>query len=227
MSQPKRIRTAKAFTYSKAESKEILKALDRAGFPPENADDYLRAITRLARSALEAQPQPPSNQIQKEISRVGKQASQLAESLSRLSPHARLFLDSHLQNDGDPLISTLSSHRIESLLVRIIEQACLAASARPFRSHVRPKEEATRLFILGLCVLYFTATGRLPRRQIDPETGKPSGRLWAFIKAAAGPTRLPHSDHSVDRHIREALNQFGPAPPRRRTTMAKNRRNPR
>ncbi len=230
MSQPKKIRTAKAFAYSEAESNEILKALRRAGFP-ENADDYLHAITSLARSALAAQPQPPAHQIQKEIRRVGKQAAQLAESLSELGPHARLFLDSHLRNDADPLISKLSPHRIESLLVRIVEQANLAAMGAvrgPFRSRGRPKDEPMHLFVLGLCVLYYTATDRLPRRQIDAMTGKPRGRFWAFIKAAIGPTRLPHSDHSVDHLIREALNQFGPSPPRRRPrAMAKNRRSPR
>ncbi len=213
MSKPQKKQTAKAFTYSKAESKEILRALDRAGSPPENTDDCLHAITSLARSTLAAQPQPSAHQIQKEIRRVGEKAAQLRDSLSKLSPHARLYLDSHLRNDSDPFVSTLSSQRLGSLLVRIIEQAILADSAHPFRSLVRPKEAATRSFILGLCVLYYTATGRLPRRQIDPMTGKPSGRFWAFVKAAIGPTRLSYSDHSVDHHIREALNQFGPAPP--------------
>ena len=231
MSKPKKIQTAKAFTYSKAESNEILKALRRAGFPENANADCLRAITSLARWARDAQPLPPANQIRKEIRRVGKQAAQFAESLSALSPPARLFLDSHLRNDGDPLVSALSPHRLGDLLVRIIEQVNLAAEGAvhaSFRRRGRPKEEPTHSFVFALCALYFTATGRLPRRQIDAMTGKPSGRFWAFIKAAIGPTRLPHSDHSVDHLIREALNQFGPAPPRRRPrAMAKNRRPPR
>ncbi len=229
MSQPKKIRTAKAFAYSKAESNEILKSLRRAGCPPENADDYLHAITSLARSALAAQPQPPAHQIQKEIRRVGKQAAQLAESLSELGPHARLFLDSHLRNDSDPLVSALSPHRLGDLLVRIIEQANLAAEGAvhaPFRQRGRPKEEAARSFILALCALYYTATDRLPRRQIDAMWGKRSGRFWAFIKAAIGPTRLPLSDHSVDHLIRDARRWFG-SDLARRHHMAKNRRLPR
>ncbi len=232
MSQPKRIRTAKAFTYSKTESKEILKALERAGFPPENADDYLHAITSLARSTLVAQPQPPAHQIQKEIRRVGKQAVQLAESLSDLSPHARLFLDSHLQNDGDPLISALSPHRLESLLVRIIEQVNLAAQGAvrgPFgHTRGRPKEAPKHSFVLGLCALYFTATKSMPSRIFNAMKQTYDSPLHTFVEAAVKPTRLFHSTHSVDHFIREALNQFGPAPPRlRRRAMAKNRPPPR
>lgn len=214
-----------AFTYAKHDADEILDTLRKAGLQ-EDADPahLLKTITELARSALirnavRAKNRVPSaSQAREEILGVAKEAAQLAKSLDELSPHVRAFLDGYLWNDDDQLVSKLSSHRLAAALVCVAKWAVLAAasleSARGPFPRRRPKDEVAHWFVLGLCPLYFVATGRLPGRQYDYTKEKAAGDFRAFVQAALGPTGLLRSRTSVDHLIRVACRQFARRPSR-------------
>ncbi len=200
--------TPELFTYTPSGRKAILTALKQARTDWSkrselSPDSILSRIEALARRALlrkahaDACPHPYAGVVHKELNRLAADSARLRETINAIRPEVEALLMAEL--DTTRVFADLTA-RLDAIGVAAIR----SKGNRLFQHKGPRRNEPMAEFVLGLAVLYNTATDIPPTRRID-ESGRGIGPFHNFVEACVCPTGLLLDGEGVDHYVRHAI----------------------